>query len=169
LLNPREFRKTKARYSVVYDCTFNGQAIPNFRKKTSRKECTPRELRKDPNRPFCHLRLYVERSSHQNLEKGPPGGVSPTRSRKRPKSAILSSTIVRGTVKPPKPGKGTSRRGLSHQEPEKTQIGHSVIYDCTWNGQATKTWKRDLPEGSLPPGAGKDPNRPSAYLMYRLL
>jgi hypothetical protein len=30
---------------------------------------------------------------------------------------------------------------------ENVQIGHSVIYDCTWNGIATKTWNRKLPEG----------------------
>jgi hypothetical protein len=33
--------------------------------------------------------------------------------------------------------------------PEKAQIGHSVIHDCTWNGTATKAWKGELPEGDL--------------------
>jgi hypothetical protein len=33
---------------------------------------------------------------------------------------------------------------------ETAQICHSVIYDCTWNGRATKTWKSGLPEGAPP-------------------
>jgi hypothetical protein len=42
-----------------------------------------------------------------------PEGVLPTMGPKCIKSAILSSTIVLGTVKRPKLGKATSRRGAS--------------------------------------------------------
>ena len=39
--------------------------------------------------------------------------------------------------------------GPPHEGAEKGEIGHSLIYDCMWNGQATKTWKSDLPEKVL--------------------
>jgi hypothetical protein len=79
---------TQIGYSDIYDCTWNGQATKICKRNLPERSLPP-GARKDPNRLYCHLRLYVERSSHQNLEKKPFGGVSPTRSRKRAKSAIL--------------------------------------------------------------------------------
>jgi hypothetical protein len=82
-----------------------------------------------------------------NLEMGAPRRGPPQNGQKRSKMSILSSTIVRVMAKPPKSGKGSSQKGYTPKWPEKVQNEHSVIYDCTWNGQATKIWKRELPEG----------------------